>query len=567
MKKAKIMEWQGVPEEITALYCRLSSDDEREGDSNSIINQKKILGKYAQDNGLRNVKFYVDDGISGTTFDRPGFNEMIGDVEAGRVKTVIVKDMSRFGRDYLKVGFYTEIMFQEKDVRFIAINNNVDSATQQDSDFTPFLNIINEWYAKDTSKKIRSVFRAKALAGESLAAKPPYGYIKDPDRPSHWIVDEEAAEIVRRIFQMCMEGMGPHQIAKTLERDRVNVPAVHAQNKLQAAGRKGSYIVPVKSPYFWNSATVANILAMKEYIGHTVSFKTYRKSYKQTKRMENDPANWVISENTHEPIVGVETFETVQRLRENKRRPVIHQDEPPLFTGLVVCADCGHKLYSHRGSELSKVQAFYSCPVKRSRTLTCTSHYIRDAVLEKLVREDLRSVMAFVQDKREDFVRLMMESTFQEQRKDEARMKRELTAAGSRIAELDRLFQRTYEDNVSGKLSDDRFTRLSAGYEAEQRELQATVRLLEARLSEKVKRDVSMNQFIEAVNHHLEFTEMTPALLNELIEKIVIHEPDKSSGKRTQQVDIFYNFGIGMLDLDSGAMDGSVTDGEREKTA
>lgn len=535
-------------DEITALYCRLSSDDERQGDSNSIINQKKILGNYAKDNGFKNTKFYVDDGVSGTTFDRPGFNEMMEDVEAGRVKTVIIKDMSRFGRDYLKVGFYTEVMFPEKGIRFIAINNGIDSENQQDSDFTPFLNIINEWYAKDTSKKIRAVMRSKAQAGEPLTSNPPYGYVKDPEDPKHWIIDEEAAEVVRRIFRMCMDGLGPQKIAKALEQDKVLVPTAYAQSK----GRKTACKTPVKSPYFWNPKTIRDITAKLEYIGHTVNFRTFRKSYKQKKKLENAPENWLIFENTHEAIIDECTFETVQRLRENKRRHV-KQDTPPLFSGLLVCADCGEKLYFSRGKNLTREQENYFCSSYRRRTTDCTAHYIRAVVLEKLVRDDLRSVMSFVQEREEEFLRLTMETTLQEQKQVAAQKKRELIAANSRIAELDMFIKRIYEDNVRGKISDDRFIKMSAEYEAEQQGLQTVVKELDAELSEQEKHSVNIDRFVEAVKRNMDFSELTPTMLNELIEKIVIHAPDKSSGKRVQQVDIYYNFGVGMLALSDDA--------------
>lgn len=549
-------------DEITALYCRLSSDDEREGESNSISNQKNILEKYAQDNGLTNTRFYVDDGVSGTTFDRPGFIEMLGDVEAGRVKTVIIKDMSRFGRDYLKVGFYTEVLFPEKGIRFIAINNSIDSENQQESDFTPFLNIINEWYAKDTSKKIRAVMRSKAQSGEPLTTNPPYGYIKDPDDPKHWIVDEEAAEVVRRIFQMTIEGIGPQQIAKALEREMVLVPSAYARNM----GRNSVGKQPVKSPYYWNHGTIVDMLAKMEYIGHTVNFRTYRKSYKQKKKLDNAPENWLVFENTHEAVIDEATFETVQRLRKNKRR-IIRQEDPPLFSGLLECADCGQKLYFSRGSTLTKAQENYFCSSYRRRTTDCTAHYIRAMVLEKLVRDELRSVIDFVQEQEEEFMRLTMETTLKEQHRDEARQKRELLAANSRIAELDKLFKRIYEDNVGGKLSDERFIKLSAEYEGEQKRLMAAARELEADLSAKAKRSFNIDRFIEAVKRNVDFTVLTPALLNEMIEKIVIHAPDKSSGKRTQQVDIHYNFGVGNLDLNSSSAVEEAAEFEQERTA
>ncbi|MCL2343590.1 MAG: recombinase family protein [Firmicutes bacterium] len=533
-------------DELTALYCRLSRDDDLQGDSNSISNQKKILSKYADDNGFRNYRFYVDDGVSGTTFDRKGFNEMLEDIDAGLVKTVIIKDMSRFGRDYLKVGFYTEVLFPEKGIRFIAINNGIDSANQQDSDFTPFLNIINEWYAKDTSKKIIAVNKAKAQSGEHLTTNPAYGYIKDPANPKRWIIDEEAAEVVRRIFQMTMDGMGPQQIANALEREKVLVPTAYAQSK----GRRSANNIPVKSPYYWNPKSVWDITGKLEYAGHTVNYRTYRKSYKNRKRLENDPDNWLIFRNTHEAIIEEGVFETVQRLRENKRRPsTTRVNEPSLFSGLLVCADCGGKLYHARGQARSKEQENYFCSSYRRRTTECTAHYIRAVVLEDLVREDLRQVMSLVLEDEDRFIRLTMESTLQEQNKLAAQKKRELTAMERRVAELDLFIQRLYEDNVLGKLSDERFAKLSAGYEAEQKNLRETAIALEKEVSAQESRRINSDRFIAAVKRNIDFSELTPTLLNEMIEKIVIHEPDKSSGKRVQQVDIHYNFGIGKLEL------------------
>src|SRR5690554_6709715 len=329
---------------ITALYCRLSRDDELAGDSNSIVNQKAILKKYAEDNGFRNIEFYVDDGVIGTTFDRPDFNRMIADVESGRIGTIIIKDMSRFGRDYLKVGYYTEIMFPEADVRFIAINNGIDSANQADSDFTPFLNIINEWYAKDTSKKIRAVFKSKGQSGKPLCTNPPYGYIKDPEDKTRWIVDEEAAKVVREAFRLCMQGYGPSQIAKEFTKRRIMNPTAHARkNGIKVPENRGN-----DDDYVWRGSTIVHRLSRQEYLGHTVNFKTYRKSYKQKKQMKNDPSEWMIFKNTHEAIIEESVFEVVQRIRDGRRR-LTPMGEMPLLSGMIFCADCGNKMYQVRG--------------------------------------------------------------------------------------------------------------------------------------------------------------------------------------------------------------------------
>src|SRR5574344_2015231 len=333
-----------TPEDkITALYCRLSRDDELQGDSNSIKNQKSILKKYADDNGFINTEFFVDDGVSGTTFDRPDFQRMITEMDAGRIGTIIVKDMSRLGRDYLKVGYYTEIAFPNAEVRFIAINNGVDSANQQDSDFTPFLNIINEWYAKDTSKKIRAVFKAKGQAGKPLCTNPPYGYVKDPDDKTHWVIDKEAADVVRQAFHLCMDGYGPTQIAKEFNKRHIMNPTAHAKaNGITIPDNRGH-----DDDYIWRGSTIVHMLSRQEYLGHTVNFKTYRKSYKQKKQLKNDPSQWQIFENTHEAIIDRETFDIVQRIRDGRRR-VTPMGKMPTLSGMVYCADCGSKMYQVR---------------------------------------------------------------------------------------------------------------------------------------------------------------------------------------------------------------------------
>ncbi|MBC1499636.1 recombinase family protein, partial [Listeria weihenstephanensis] len=330
---------------ITALYVRLSNDDEREGESNSITNQKKMLSKYASEHNLRSTQFYIDDGISGTTFNRKGFQAMLTDIEAGLVGTVIVKDMSRFGRDYLQVGLYTDIMFPEHNIHFIAINDGVDSE-KGDNEFTPFRNIINEWYAKDTSKKIRAVFNAKGMSGVPLATTPPYGYIKDPEDPHHWIVDETTAIVVQRMFQLTIEGYGPVQIAKLLEKEQILTPAHYSISQ----GRNVNTQLP-KSPYYWSDRTIANLLEKQEYLGHTVNFRTTTKSYKDKRKVCRDKKDWVIFENTHEAIIEQSVFDTVQSLRQHKRRPT-KQEALPLFSGLLFCADCGQKLYFCRGKSV-----------------------------------------------------------------------------------------------------------------------------------------------------------------------------------------------------------------------
>jgi len=536
---------------IDALYCRLSRDDDMQGDSNSIANQKKILSKYATDNGFNNPKFYIDDGVSGTTFDRPGLNKLIEDVEAGRVRTVIIKDMSRFGRDYLKVGYYTEVLFPEMNVRFIAVYDNVDSK-HGDNEFTPFRNIINEWSARDTSKKVRAVKHSKGMAGEPMTSHAPFGYVKNEDNSKKWDLDEEAAAVVRRIFQMCMDGMGCAKIAQTLTAEKVLIPTAYQQSK----GRKTVWKTP-KDPYFWGHRAVSDMLKCREYTGHTVNFKTYSKSYKNPKRLKNDPENMVIFKNTHTAIVDESTFENVQRTLESKHRPRVKYDTPPLFAGVAVCADCGYRLYYNRSQRYTKEQETYSCGTYQNyyKAKQCTIHSIRAVVMYELVREDLRNVMGFVLNNEKEFIRITAEATQQEHKRITAQKNRELLTAKARIVELDKIFKRIYEDNFNGKLTDERFVKLSAEYEAEQKELTIMVGEVETELRESEKRAANTSKFIEAVKRNTDFTELTPALLNEMIEKIAVHEKvktlDPKTGKKTtsQKIDIYYNFGIGVLKL------------------
>ena len=409
-----------TPEEITALYCRLSQDDKQEGDSNSIINQKKILKKYAMDRGYTNIQFYIDDGISGTTFNRAGFQSMIADVEAGKVKRVIVKDMSRLGRDYLQVGMYTEIFFPEHDVHFIAVNDGVDS-NQEDNEFTPFRNIINEWYAKDTSKKIRAVKRSKGMAGEHIGSHPPYGYMKNPENKKEWIVDEEAAEVVREIFRLCVSGYGPTQIAHILTEREILCPTYYALEK----GGKPRTVLPADK-FAWNAPAVAAILERTDYLGHTVNFKTHRKSYKQKKKIENDKSEWEIFENTHEPIIDKSTFDIVQKIRANRKRPT-KMGEMPMFSGILYCADCGKKLSFHRRANDPDTKHNFVCINYRSDTHNCSMHYIRNVVVEQLVLENLREVVSYVKAYEDEFVQMVMDADIKQKSKELAKKKRVLS--------------------------------------------------------------------------------------------------------------------------------------------
>ena len=527
-------------EAITALYCRLSRDDELQGDSNSIINQKKILQKYALEHGYTNFRFYIDDGISGTTFNRPGFQEMIADVEAGIVKRVIIKDMSRFGRDYLQVGMYTEIMFPEHDVHFIAVNDGVDS-TQGDNEFTPFRNIINEWYAKDTSKKIRAVKRSKGMAGEHIGSHPPYGYMKNPENKKEWIIDEEAAEVVREIFRLCVGGYGPTRIAHILTERKILCPTYYALEK----GGKPRTALPADK-YTWNGPVVAKILDRMDYLGHTVNFKTHVKSYKVHKTIYNSPDQWKVFEGTHEAIIDKETFEIVQKIRAGKRRPT-RMGEMPMFSGLLYCADCGRKLSFHRKADEPAEKHHYLCENYRSNTANCTMHYIRNVVVERIVLENLKEVIQYVSNYEDEFVQMIMDSDMRQRNRELAQKKKRLAEIQKRIGELDTIFQRIYEDNIIGKLSDERFMKMSKGYEDEQHTLQTEANEIQSELQQEEKKSVDVKRFLAIVKKYTDLTELTPEILREFIDKIIVHAPDKSSGRRLQEIEIIYNH-IGEFD-------------------
>ena len=526
-------------EKWTALYVRLSRDDENEGDSNSIQHQIEILTKYCKDHAISRYQIYKDDGFSGTNFKRPGFLDMIGDIEAGLVNMVIVKDMSRFGRNYLEVGLYTEIRFPEMGVRFIAVNDGVDSDDQMGNDFTPFRNIINEWYAKDTSKKIRAVFRNKGMSGQRLAVNAPYGYIKGED--GHLLVDEETAPVVELIFQLCVEGNGPGKIARMLKEREIPTPGTIT---FQRTGQTSRYFPD--DPCRWNPATVLSILGQDAYLGRTTNFKTTKLSYKSKKTVINSPDKWAVFEGTHEAIIDKETWEIVQKSREHRRRPT-KMGEMGLFSGLAYCADCGAKLYHHRSITLTKEQESYICSNYQSRK-KCTAHYIRAVVLEQLVLQNLQRVVAYAQEDEDEFVRRVMENKTAVQRAEQEQAKRKLEKQERRISELDRIIQQLYEDRVSGALSAERFAKLSGGYEKEQEELKQSAKELQAIVNTIETQAVNVQSFLKIVRKYTAPTELTPALLREFVEKIVVHAPDKSSGHRTQRIDVHYNF-IGEIDF------------------
>ena len=528
-------------DKITAIYCRLSRDDELTGESNSIVNQKAILKKYAQEQGFRNIQFFVDDGYSGANFNRPDWKRMIELVENDKVGVIIAKDMSRIGRNYLEVGLYTEMLFPEHDVRFIAVNSGVDSTNQQDNDFTPFLNIINEFYVKDSSKKVKAVMKQKGESGEYLTTNPPYGYMKDPDNKKKWIVDGEAAEIVKRIFALCLDGYGPSQIARILKEDKVITPTIHFQQTGRATRN-----APPDNPFNWTGDTIADILERPEYQGHTVNFKTYKQSYKSKKTCNNPEEKWLVFENTHEAIIDADTWARVQELRKNKRRPT-RTGKTNMFSGIVRCADCGEKLYYCTSKNFEARQDHFVCSTSRLKGKeVCSTHFIRAVVLEQGVLAHMRMTIACVANHEEQFRKAMGTKQKAEAKKELAAKRRQLTQGERRIEELDRLFKRIYEDNANGKLSDSRFQMLSDDYEQEQKELREKLLRLNEEITEQEEQSENIDRFISKVRKYLDLEELTPAVLNDMVKAVYVHAPDKSKGHREQQIDISYDL-VGIL--------------------
>ena len=522
-------------DKIDALYCRLSRDDELQGDSNSIKNQKAILGKYAQEHGFSNPQFYVDDGYSGTNFNRPDFTRLMDDVNDGKVRTIVVKDMSRLGRDYLKVGLYTEITFPEAGVRFIAINDGVDSESSVDNDFTPFRNIINEWYAKDTSKKIRAVFKAKGNAGKHLCTCPPYGYKKDENDKQKWLVNEEAAKVVKEIFSLCMQGYGPTQIARILTERKIDTPTVYNRNHGLPATS-----LQMQSPNIWNTEAVKRILENLSYCGHTVNFTTTRKSYKSKKKVRLPREEWVVFKNTHEAIIDEETYETVQRIRQAKRRPT-RMGEMSVFSGLVCCADCGKKMYLCRCSK-SKQKDYFNCSTYRKKTKhLCTSHQITVEAVEHLVFTDLQRILAAARANEKQFAEMLSSVQSKETKKALTAKAKECEEAEKRITALDRIIQTLYEDKISGAITQERFARMSKAYEQEQQTLTERVAKLRAEISAAKKETDNAAKFMRMVKRYTEIEKLTPEIVREFVEKVIVHQAENIDGIRRQKVEIIYN--------------------------
>lgn len=530
--------------EITALYPRLSRDDELQGESNSIKNQKLMLEQYAKTNGYTNTRFYIDDGYSGTNFNRPGFQRMLEDIEAGIVKRVIVKDMSRFGRNYLEVGYYTEVLFPEYDVQFIAIQDGVDSENMSDNDFTPFRNIMNEWYAKDISKKMKSAIRAKGNSGKHTNPTPPYGYMKDPQDKFKWIIDEKAAAVVREIFGLCMQGYGPSQIARILTDRGIDTPKIHALKM----GRKVK-IRENEMPDVWSDQTVGLILSYREYLGETVNFKTKKKSFKSKKVVLQPSENWLIFKDTQEPIIDEETFTAVQKIREGKRK-LDRLGEPSPFSGLLYCGDCGHKLYLRRQRNPKQKDYFVCSVYRKKRKYFCTSHFIRLEDVEKIVLEDLRRVTQFARENKQEFLDAVKKRSTRELERLQAKNNADLDKALRRVAEIDSIIQRLYEDNVSGKISDERFEKMAATYEAEQKRLQQTIDVLRKEISVARDEGEAVEKFFRLVNKYTDITEVNAEILRTFIEKIIVYEAEQVDDVKTQKVKIVYNC-VGAVSLPS----------------
>ena len=526
------------PDKITALYCRLSRDDEQDGLSGSIKNQQAILEKYAQENGFKNTRVFIDDGWSGTNFARPAFTEIMELAEKGRIGTLIVKDHSRLGRNRLIVGQLLEEGFDSLGVRYIAIMDNIDTA-KGISALVPMQDLFNEWHAKNTSQKVRNVFKSKGMSGAPLTTNPPYGYLKDPESKNGWIVDEEAAKIVRQIFAWCVDGLGPTQITKHLKAAKVPTPTEHWSN----IGRNCSNLPAV--PYNWCSDTVANILSKQEYCGDTVNFRSTTKSFKNKKKIERPPEEWQIFKNTHPAIIDREVFALVQELRKHRRRPTKSGIVSP-FSGLLYCADCGEKLYYSVTNNYKREQAYFFCSSYRKNSEVCSAHYIREKVVEQIVLESMQRILLNVQAFEKEFARKQMDCYTEDKKKQLAAKRRELSKAKKRIAEIDTLIQKIYEDNASGKLSDERYATLSLSYEEEQKTLKAAVPELQSFLETETDKTESLQRFIQKVKQITELKVLTPELIHEFVDKIVVYAPRYLDGKRVQLLDIYYS-GVGIL--------------------
>lgn len=527
--------------DVTALYARLSKDDDLVGDSNSIVHQKEILAKYAKEHGFTNIEFYVDDGFSGTNFNRPDFQRMMADAEEGKISTVIVKDMSRFGRDYIMVGYYTEIYFSNLDIRFIAINDNVDSNIQTENDLTPFKNVFNEWYARDTSKKIRAVFKAKGNSGKHLTTNPPFGYKKDPNDKDKWIIDDEAAATVRRIFQMYVDGYRISEIGHKLTEEKIETPILYYMNRGIKTNARSEY------PEIWDLMSIKYILSQTAYAGHTVNFQTAVKSYKTKKQIRLPKEDWIIYRNTQEAIIDEKTFETVQQMRKAKRARTKY-NEPNMFSGLLYCADCGNHLTIQRVARNRKMDNFSCATYRKKKKGLCSCHRILVSDLETIVKEDLQKVCEYVFLHEKEFTDEYLSGSKRETVKFQAKTKAELKRLYERQEEIGKIIRKLYEDNVNGRITDERFDFLAKSYESEGVDLKTRIQELQIALSASVQDEERLSKFLKVVKSYTKIEELTPEILNSFIEKIYIGETEKYDGRKMQEVEIIYKF-IGAINL------------------
>ena len=536
---------------ITALYERLSRDDDQIGDSNSIVNQKKYLESYAQQRGYTNIQHYTDDGWSGGNFERPAWKQLVADIEARKVAHVLVKDMSRIGRDYLQTGFYTEVMFRQHGVHFVAIANSVDSDDQNSNEFAPFLNIMNEWYLRDLSRKQKTAIRVKGESGKPTTNAAIYGYKKMPGDKYTWHIDEEAAAVVRRIFRLTLEGKGPYDIARILYEDKVDTPAVYFGKQNKGVWKNKEEF---PNPYNWSGFVVSQILAKPEYMGHTVNFRSHKQSYKDKNPVMNPKEDWLIFENTHEAIVDKETWELAQQLRKTPRRHDTIGEANPL-TGLLFCADCGAKMYNQRtrGSDSKPYPSdAYECSAYKlagqRRTSACCNHHISTKALRELILNTIRTVSTYAISNQEEFAARVRAASQIRQKEAAKDTKRKLNKDRKRITELDNIIKKLYESFATGRINDKRFDSLLAEYEAEQKELQASVKAAEEHLSSFEEDTARVEQFMELAKRYTDFSELTTMMINEFIDKILVHAPEKVDGDRVQEVEIYLKF-IGQFEL------------------
>ncbi len=548
-------------EKITACYERLSRDDDLQGDSNSIVNQKRYLEEYAASHGFTNCVHYTDDGISGGTFERPAWKRMLKDIEDGKVAVLLAKDMSRIGRDYLQTGFYTEVLFRERGVRFIAIGNGVDSADKTTSEFAPFLNIMNEWYLRDCSRKQCAAYQARGKAGKPTTNHAIYGYRKDPENKHHWLIDEEAASVVRRIFQLSMNGNGPSEIANILRDEKIERPSYYMGKRGQGTQKNN---VDTARPYDWSGTSVANILAKPEYMGHTVNFRSYKESYKDKKAIKRPPEDWTIFENTHEAIVDPETWQLAQHIRKTVKRTDTTGEANPL-TGLLYCADCGAKLYNHKGRAQASKENRGKDPVSglypydhydcSTYSLTyhhadskCFGHYISTKAVRTLILETIRAVSSYAITNEGDFIQKVREASEVRQKETAKELKKKIGKGQKRCAELDGLIKKLYESYAAGRLTDKRFELLSGEYEQEQVELEAVIAQDSEKLNSYEEDTDRVDQFLTLAKKYTDFSVLTTPMIYEFIDKIIVHAPEKVGGDRVQEVEIYLKF-IGKFDV------------------